>query len=298
MGKPGREPTEPGKTKPAQRASKDDAGGDSPRRQPARPQEGCLSRRREPLPTRVDDLPPLPLEYARALDDALAELHLTLDADSRRAIDDHVRLLLAWNDAINLTAIREPQAIALRHVADSLAAIPLLRERRVDGLVDLGSGGGFPGIPIAAALPATRVLLVDSVGKKTAFLDTVAQATRLAPRLSVATARAEALAAQREHRERWPAVATRAVGSVAETIELGFPLLRVGGIAVAWKGRLSAEEMDAARHAADEMGRATLEIVPVTVRGLDDHVLVIATKHAPTPQRFPRDPAERRRRPW
>jgi 16S rRNA (guanine527-N7)-methyltransferase len=251
-----------------------------------------------PLPTRVDHLPLLPVAYARALDDALAELGLIIDADARRAIDDHVRLLRAWNETINLSAIREPEAIARLHVADSLTAVSTLRARDIDSFVDIGSGAGYPGIPIAAAMPASRALVVDSVAKKTAFLETVVRATGLAPRVAVAPSRAETLATKRDHRASWSAVTSRAVGSVAETVELGFPLLRVGGIAVMWKRRAPADEIDAGRRAAEELGDGALEIVPVDVRGLDDHVLVIATKSAATPRKYPRDPAERRRRPW
>ena len=209
-----------------------------------------------------------------------------------------MRLLLAWNEAINLTAIREPDAIARLHVADSLSAVPTLRERDINSFVDVGSGGGYPGIPLAAALPASRALLVDSVGKKAAFLATAVRAIGLAPRVAVATSRAEVLASNADHRERWPAVTSRAVGSVAEGVELGFPLVRVGGVVMAWKRHLSSDEVDAGRRAAEALGHGSLEIVPIDVRGLDDHVLVIATKHRSTPRDFPRDPAERRRRPW
>jgi 16S rRNA (guanine527-N7)-methyltransferase len=264
----------------------------------ARPQEGCLSRRREPLPTRAEALPPLPPEYTRALDDAARDLELELSPDARRAIDDHVRLLIAWNDAINLTAIREPRAIALLHVADSLSALRILRDHGATSLIDLGSGGGYPGLPLAIALPTSRALLVDSVGKKAAFLETAAAAVGAADRVAVASTRAEALATNADHRERWAAVTSRAVGSLADAIELGFPLVEVGGIVVTWKRRLPADELAAGRRAAAAIGTGALELVPAGVRGLDDHVLVVATKGARTNAAYPRDPAERRRRPW
>ena len=118
-----------------------DSAGSGTRRRSGDPQPGRdQDRGRGPLPTRVDDLPPLPPAYQRALDDGLAVLGLVLEFSARRAIDDHVRLLLAWNPAINLTAIDDPAEIAVRHVLDSLTAVPLLRARRVERLVDLGSG--------------------------------------------------------------------------------------------------------------------------------------------------------------
>src|SRR6185436_19255280 len=105
-----------------------------------------LERRREPLPTRVQDTPPLPSTYHKALDDGLASLGLDLTPDARGVVDGHARLLLAWTAAINLTAIREPRAVALGHVVDSLTSVPVITARRPRRLLDLGSGGGYPGI--------------------------------------------------------------------------------------------------------------------------------------------------------
>jgi 16S rRNA (guanine527-N7)-methyltransferase len=173
-----------------------------------------------------------------------------------------------------------------------------MRARGLDTLVDLGSGGGYPGFPLAVALPAARALLVDSVGKKAAFLETVVQATGSDARVRVSRERAEALAADPRHRERWAAVTSRAVGSVAETAELGFPLLRRGGCVVTWKRLPLDAELDAAQRAVDALGGGSIDVVPTTVRGLDDNVLVIATKRGATGSDYPRDPAERRRRPW
>jgi 16S rRNA (guanine527-N7)-methyltransferase len=124
----------------------------------------ALDRPRDPLPTRVQDLAPLPPGYGRVLDAGLGALNLELGTGQRAAIDAHIRLLLAWTAAINLTAVRDPEEVARLHVLDSLAAVSLLRDRDAAQLLDLGSGGGFPGLPLAVALPAERALLVDSVG--------------------------------------------------------------------------------------------------------------------------------------
>ena len=139
---------------------------------------GCVTRPRDPLPTDVTDLPPLPAGYDDVVAEGLAALGLTLDEATLAAIADHVRLLLAWTVAINLTAIREPVAAAREHVLDSLTALPLLRSRNTSDLLDIGSGGGFPGIPLALALPRARTVLVESVGKKATFLAAVLDAAR------------------------------------------------------------------------------------------------------------------------
>jgi 16S rRNA (guanine527-N7)-methyltransferase len=254
--------------------------------------------RRDPLPTDVDSLPALPSAYGDALDGGLRELGLELEPAVRAAIDDHARLLLAWTAAINLTAIREPGAVARDHVLDSLSAVAILRDRGARTLLDLGSGGGYPGLPLAIALPAERAVLVESVGKKARFLATVLDALELRPRVAVAATRAETLAADPHHRERWDVVTARAVGSLAELVELGLPLAAPGGALVAWKQRGAEDELAAAERAAEDLGGGRPRIEPVPVTGLDDHVLVVVEKVAPTPPGWPRDPAERRRRPW
>ena len=212
------------------------------------------------------------------------------------AIDGHVRLLLAWTQAINLTGIREPAAVALGHVVDSLTALPLLRARGITRVLDLGSGGGFPGLPLAAALPAERALLVDSIAKKVGFLRAVIDATGLAGRVAAEAVRAEALAHDPRDREAWPAVVTRAVAPLAELVEVGLPLVAPGGVLVAWKRvPLDAELADAAPALA--MLRAgRLEVVDPGVAGLERHRLVVVERGGPIDATFPRDAAERRRR--
>ncbi len=270
---------------------------DGPRRHDR--QEGCLDRPRDPLPTRVEACPPLPAAYGDALDTCLAGLGLILEPVARAAIDGHVRLLLAWNAAINLTAIRDPAEVAVRHVADSLSAVEPIREAAIDAFLDLGSGGGFPGIPLAAVLPGVEALLVDSIGKKVGFLDVTLAAVGLAGRVRTGAVRAEALAADGGHRERWPAVTVRAVAALDELVEVAVPLLAPGGLLIAWKRGGLAAELAAAERALDGLGGGTITVRPVGLAGLARHVLVLARRGLrPVPPAYPRDPAERRRRPW
>ncbi len=257
-----------------------------------------MDRPREPLPTRVQDTAPLPPAYSTALDDGLDALGLDLTAAARAAIDGHARLLLRWTTAINLTAIRDPAAVALAHVVDSLSGVEVLRERGVDQSLDLGSGGGYPGIPIAAAVPLTRSVLLEPVAKKARFLTVAAAATGLADVLESVPMRAEAMATDPRHRGRWPAVTARAVAPLAELIELAFPLLAPGGCLIAWKRGDLADELAAAERAMTALGGGSLEVRPVGVPGLRDHRLVVATVRGRTPAGYPRDPATRRRRSW
>lgn len=253
---------------------------------------------REPLPTRVDGLPDLPVEYGHALEAGLSHLGLTLPASVRDAIDGHVRLLLAWTTAINLTAIRDPASVARAHVLDSLTAVPALAGRDVGALLDLGSGGGFPGLPVALALSAERALLVEPIGKKARFLETVVAAIGVEGRIRVSPVRAEALAADPAHRHGWSVVTARGVASLADLVELAFPLLAPGGVLVAWKRGDIVAEVSAGRRAIEALGGGTLRAVDVHLAGLDGHRLVMASPTGRVPPTYPRDPAARKRRPW
>jgi len=257
-----------------------------------------VDRPREPLPTRVEDTPILPPAYVDAVDAGLSALGLDLSPGVRAAIDGQVRLLLAWTSAINLTAIRDPEAVATAHVIDSLSAVPLLRELDVDRFIDVGSGGGYPGLPIAAALPSARALLLEPIRKKAAFLSTTIKAVGLSDTVEAAAVRAEALATDRRHRGRWPAVTARAVAGLAELIEIALPLLEPGGVLVAWKRGDLDDEWHAAERAMSALGGVSLEARAVPLAGLVGHCLVLATAGSAAPAMYPRDPGVRRRRTW
>jgi len=257
-------------------------------------------RDRAPLPADPSLCPPLPDDVVSRLDEGCAALGIgELPSGAREAMLDHLRLLLAWTTAVNLTAIRDPQAAVTGHVLDSLAALPVLRASRAGRILDLGSGGGYPGLPLALALPAERALLVDSIAKKAAFLEVAAAAVGVAGRVAVAAVRAESLAADRRQRERWQAVTVRAVASLPELVELAFPLLAPGGVLVAWKRVDQGDEQTRALPAITALGGGTMEVVgPPPVAGLEDHLLVVVHKEGRTGAGWPRSPAERKRHPW
>ena len=141
-------------------------------------------------------------------------------------------------------------------------------------------------------------MLVESIGKKAAFLDAAVAATGLGERVGVAAHRAEDFAAESEQRERWPAVVARAVGPLAELVELAFPLLVRGGSLIAWKGDLADDELAAGRRAVAGLGGGRIAIVPAGAPGIAGHRFVVATKRGGTGVAYPRSPAARRRHPW
>lgn len=286
-----------------------------------RPTASTTGPTRPPLPDDPATCPALDAGFAASLDRALAALGLALSPGQHAGIEAHVRLLLAWNAAINLTAIREAAAIALEHVADALTAVEVILamgQRARPALLDLGSGAGYPGLPLGLVVPAGRLVLVDSIGKKARFLQVAASAAMAAmaahheapPAIEAVAARAETLAHDRAHRGRYDLVTARAVGSLGELVELGLPLLRPGGHLVAWKRQAQPEAFGRgddgapptlARELADADGILTriggdlVRVEPVAVPGLEDHRLVVVRAGRAAPTLYPRPPAERRR---
>ena len=187
--------------------------------------------------------------------------------------------------------------MARLHVLDSLAAVPILAQRGLTRPLDLGSGGGYPGLPLAAALGSDRALLVDSVAKKVRFLRTVVEATGLGRRVAAEQARAEVLARDPRDREAWPVVTARAVTTLAELVEIGLPLVAPGGVLVAWKRGPVDDELAAAGRALQALRAGRPEVIACGVPGLETHRLVVVPRGGPIDVRFPRDPAERRHRP-
>jgi 16S rRNA (guanine527-N7)-methyltransferase len=252
---------------------------------------------RAPLPSHVSEVPDLPPAARDALRAALPALGIEPSPDLLAGLEGHLRLLLAWTTAVNLTAIRDPADAVRLHVLDSLAAVPVLRARGVDAFVDVGTGGGYPGLAVALALPARRALLVDSVAKKVRFVATAIDALAVGDRVEAWAGRAEALAADPAHRGRWPGVLARAVADLADVAEVSLPLLAHGGTLVAWKREPVTAELAAARARIADLGGGRAHVERVDAPGLEGHRLVIVTKVRRTPDRYPRDPAVRAREP-
>ena len=203
------------------------------------------------------------------------------------------RLLeLVRDDPTAPTTVRDPGAAVDVHVADSLAALALPGVREAGTIADLGAGAGFPGLPLALALPAARVSLVESVGRKCAFLER-AVATAAVTNAGVVCARAE----------EWDArgldlVCARAVAPLAVLVEYAAPLLRVGGAFVAWKGHADADEAAAGRTAADVVGLEERDVVAVQpFAEAEARHLYLYLKVVETPRRFPRRAGMARKRP-
>lgn len=236
---------------------------------------------RQPLPTNPDELPATERESLVALDELLRAAPLPpLDASERKVLGAHLRLLDSWNPFINLTRIESAQERASRHLLDALVAVPLIDQLLPNGgrFADIGSGGGFPGIPLAARLLTARHAatfdLIEATGKKARFLEAVTAASGLAPRLRVVHGRAEDLASQAP--TRYDVITARAVAPLAELTRFALPLLTAGGHLIVWKrdGEGWAKELATA---TSLVGRDSIRVHHVTHVGLDRALLVLVS---------------------
>ncbi|HET9416302.1 MAG TPA: 16S rRNA (guanine(527)-N(7))-methyltransferase RsmG [Candidatus Limnocylindria bacterium] len=208
------------------------------------------------------------------------------------AAEAYVSLLLDANARLNLTRVVEPEAVARLHLLDSLAALPLLDVSEAASAVDLGSGGGVPGVVLALARPDVAWTLVDAVRKKADALRSFADALRLT-NVTVVAERAEILG-RGAARESHDAATARACAALPVLAEYALPLVRIGGSLLAWKGRIGSEELEAGEAASAVLGGGPTEVRPSVVAG---HSFVLVPKVGPTPERYPRRPGLPARRP-
>jgi 16S rRNA (guanine527-N7)-methyltransferase len=214
---------------------------------------------------------------------------------SQRQVDQRDSILQALAaDELAPTTVREPARALDVHLADSLVALELAVVREAGRIADIGAGGGFPGLPLAVALPEAQVRLVESQGRKCGFMEGVAAVGRIA-NAEVVCARAE----------RWleglgvhDLVVARAVGPQPVVLEYAAPLLRLGGVLVDWRGRRDPEEERSAAAAAGLLGLRLESIQRVEpYEGVRDHHLHVYLKEGETPERFPRRVGMARKKP-
>ncbi len=213
--------------------------------------------------------------------ETLKRLRPDLTAEQLDRFDAYYALLLEWNERMNLTAITEQEDVARKHFVDSLAAEPYLRKGA--RTIDVGTGAGFPGVPLLIVRPDLKLTLLDALNKRLVFLETVCRTLGLNAEL--AHLRAEDAGRDPAYRERFDAALTRAVAALPVLIELTVPLLQVGGVGIAYKGD-AARELDESRAALGQLhARAKAVAVPSDygVRSL-----ILIEKKAPTPAAYPR----------
>ena len=197
-------------------------------------------------------------------------------------------LLIDWNERMNLTAITEPRDVAVKHMVDSLTAYDAALFSGAPTVIDVGTGAGFPGIPLKIFDPSIRLTLMDSLAKRLAFLEAVVEDLGLTG-VTCVHARAEDAAHEPQRRERYDIAVSRAVARLPVLLEYTLPFVKKGGHLIALKGRTAEEEATDAKRALKLLGGRLETIRPVTLPGLSDKRAVLTiTKIAPTPKAYPR----------
>jgi 16S rRNA (guanine527-N7)-methyltransferase len=213
---------------------------------------------------------------------------MRLGAAQVAALEQYERELLDWNTRFNLTAVRDPGGIQVKHFLDSLTCLLALRDTPIDRVVDVGTGAGFPGLPLRIVFPAMRLTLVESVGKKAEFCRHMAKALRLEG-VEVIQERAEALGQKPAYREQYDWALARAVADMSVLAEYLLPLVKIGGRALAMKGESGPVEAHSAEKAMRLLGGHLRQLVPVTLPGVaEERYLVVVDKVAATPEGYPR----------
>jgi 16S rRNA (guanine527-N7)-methyltransferase len=198
------------------------------------------------------------------------------------------RELHDWNQRVSLTAIRDPEKIRVKHFLDSLTCFQVMQNTPMERVVDVGTGGGFPGLPLKIVYPTMHLTLVDSVGKKLDFCRHLAGVLAL-ENVDFVQRRAETLGQDPNLRETYDWALARAVAVLPVLAEYLLPLVRVGGKMLAMKGESGPAEAHGAENALRMLGGHLRRLVKITLPGVaDERYLIVVDKVAATPQKYPR----------
>lgn len=228
------------------------------------------------------------MEFYNLLDTACKDIDLQFDEEKYQRFMKYKDLIQEWNKKINLTAIDEDEEIIKKHFIDSMKVCKFDKVTLFGKILDVGTGGGFPGIPLKIINPTSKITLLDSLNKRIKFLNEVIKELNLKD-IDAIHGRAEDFARQGEYREQFDGVVSRAVANMTVLSEFCLPYVKVGGYFVALKGPSIDEELDESKKAISILGGKIEKVVDVTVEGSDlRHNLVIIKKIKPTPKKYPR----------
>ncbi len=226
-----------------------------------------------------------------------SQFGIRLNPRQLEAFDEYAAELQAWNRRFNLTSVTDRAQIEIKHFLDSLSCLKVMRPRPGERIVDIGTGAGFPGIPIRIACPQVHMVLVESIGKKAQFCQHIVDELQLT-NVVVIHSRAEQVGRMPEYRERFDWALARAVAKLPTLLEYLLPLVKVDGRAMAQKGDKAHVEARSARVALKVLGGELEEIIPVELPGVaETRHLVVLRKSGATPEKYPRRPGVPGKRP-
>ncbi|MBN2257306.1 MAG: 16S rRNA (guanine(527)-N(7))-methyltransferase RsmG [Anaerolineaceae bacterium] len=220
--------------------------------------------------------------------DAKAMLGIQLTKHQLSVLSTYENELLEWNRRHNLTALRERKTIRTKHFLDSFTCLLAMRDFPPGRLIDIGTGAGFPGIPLKILYPQCSLTLVESVAKKADFCRHIVNHLQLEA-VEVLCERAEEVGQEERHRQQYDWAVARAVARLPVLMEYLLPLVRIGGKALAQKGEDALSEAHNADHAIHILGGRIKQLIPISLPGVvDERSLILVDKVAATPDRYPR----------
>lgn len=219
---------------------------------------------------------------------ALEGMDLVYDETMLQKFQRYMERILEWSEKVNLTAIRDKDEFITKHYIDSVAICGSAQLKEAGSVIDVGTGAGFPGIPLAILYPEKSFLLMDSLNKRIRIIEEISREIGL-KNVTFRHGRAEDLAQNKEYREQFDLCVSRAVANLTVLSEYCLPFVTVGGWFGSYKTQAAEEEIKESRHAADLLGGELTESQQISIEGFDlDHRIVWIKKIRKTPAKYPR----------
>lgn len=224
----------------------------------------------------------------KQLIEALEDMKIAYSEEMLRQFQRYMELVLEWNEKVNLTAITEKEEFIKRHYVDSIAICGFSQMKEAKRIIDVGTGAGFPGIPLAILFPEKEFVLMDSLNKRIKIIDELSKEIRL-DNVTFCHERAEDLAQKKEYREQFDLCVSRAVANLSVLSEYCLPFVKVGGWFAAYKSGAAAEELKESRKAIDLLGGHPEDNQLLDIKGYDlDHRILFIKKVKKTLSKYPR----------